>query len=79
MNKSLPNSQLSLCGTTCPLNFVKTKLKLESIKTGNILEVIVEDEESAINLPRGIEAEGHKVILIEKVGEGRVRLLIKKC
>jgi TusA-related sulfurtransferase len=34
-----PDLQLDLRGTPCPINFVKTKLKLERMAAGQVLEV----------------------------------------
>jgi len=58
-----PVQVLDLRTTKCPLNFVKTKLALEKLAIGEILEVwIVPDGESAINIPQSIQQEGHRLI-----------------
>jgi TusA-related sulfurtransferase len=45
------------------LNFVKTKLALEKLAKGDVLEVwIVLDGQSAINIPNSIRQEGHEVL-----------------
>lgn len=72
-----PTSQLDLRGVCCPINFVKTKLKLEEMKTGEILEVILDDGEPIRNVPRSVKDEGHQIINVEKFGDV-FRLLIKK-
>ena len=71
----IPDERLDLRGVVCPLNFVETKLKLEEMKAGQILEVILDDGEPMRNVPRSVKEEGHRVVSVEKVG-GSYRLLI---
>lgn len=71
------DASLDLRGVVCPINFVKTKLKLEEMDTGQILEIIIDPGEPMANVPRSIKEEGHKIIKVEKIGE-HFRLLIEK-
>lgn len=75
---SLPDSSIDLRGTPCPLNFVKTKLKLEELNSGQILEVFLDDGEPILNLPRSIKEEGNEIIRVQREQDGSYRLLIKK-
>ncbi len=75
--KTTPNDQIDLRGVLCPINFVKTKLKLEMMDTGQILEVILDDGEPIRSVPRSLKEEGHKIIKVENI-EGAYRLLVKK-
>lgn len=59
------------------MNFVKTKLKLEEMETGQVLEVFLDDGEPMRSVPRSIKEEGHKIVQVENVGKG-YKLLIKK-
>lgn len=68
---------LDITDVTCPVTFAKTLLKLEDMKTGEILEVILNVGEPFQNVPRSIEKEGHKVILAEKIGD-KCRILIER-
>lgn len=62
----------------CPMTFVKTKLKLESMHPGQILEVTLKEGEPLINVPRSIKDEGHRILDITK--EGTIyKLLIERC
>lgn len=62
----------------CPMTFVKTKLKLESMRPGQILEVTLKEGEPLINVPRSIKDEGHRILDITK--EGTIyKLLIERC
>jgi tRNA 2-thiouridine synthesizing protein A len=72
------NSSLNLKGVKCPLNFVKLKLRLEEMKDGQNLEVILDDGEPIQNVPRAVKEEGHKIIKVERGPDGSFRLMIKK-
>ena len=77
MEEKRPAANLDLRGVICPVNFVKTKLKLEEMNIGEILEVLIDAGEPIANVPRSIKEEGHKIIKVEKI-DGYFRLLIEK-
>jgi tRNA 2-thiouridine synthesizing protein A len=77
MNEIKINEKLDLRGVICPMNFVKTKLKLEEMQSGQILEVILDHGEPIRNVPRSVKEEGHQIIRVEKLGNA-FKLLIKK-
>ncbi len=58
--------ELDLRGVTCPINFVKTKLRLEKLKNGEHLEVLLDKGEPIRNVPRSAREEGHKVLSVQK-------------
>ena len=62
---------LDLSGEVCPYTFVKTKLALEQMEVGEVLQVTVDNGESASNVPRSLELEGHEVLQLEK-GDGSI-------
>lgn len=72
-----PDAVLDLKGVPCPMNFVKTKLKLEEMKSGQVLEVIIDDGEPIKNVPRSVKEDGHQILNAEKI-ENKWKLLIKK-
>ncbi len=73
------DAQLDLRGVLCPINFVQTKLQLEEMDTGQVLEVTLDDGEPMRNVPRSVKQEGHEIIKVEKLENGRYyRLWIKK-
>lgn len=77
MEEKNPDATLDLRGVVCPINFVKTKLKLEEMNRGQILEIVIDPGEPMANVPRSIKEEGHKVIKVDKVND-HFRLLIEK-
>jgi len=73
-----PDNSIDLHGELCPINFVKTKLVLEDMESGQVLEVFLDDGEPIRSVPRSIKEEGHQVIDVQKIGEV-YRLLIRKA
>lgn len=69
MNEIKVDEKLDLRGEICPFNFVKTKLKLEEMKGGEILEVIIDNGEPMKNVPRSVKEDGHEILRVEKVDE----------
>ena len=69
---------VDLKGEICPLTFVKSKLVLEGMKSGQILEVIVDHEPAIENVPRSMKNEGHEVIEVKKIGKSEWKILVRK-
>lgn len=61
--------ELDLRGVICPYNFVKTKLKLESLEIGDQLRVLLDEGEPIRNVPQSITNEGHQILKQEKVDQ----------
>lgn len=77
MNEFKIDRCLDLKGVPCPLNFVKTKLTLESMGVGSILEVLLDDGEPIINVTASVKEEGHQILKVEKIAE-HWKLVIKR-
>ena len=78
MNEKITvQSELDLRGVICPYNFVKTKLKLDAMHSGEVLAVILDDGEPIRNVPQSVENEGHTILNQESLGTSH-RLLIQK-
>src|SRR5574337_1524045 len=75
--KIIPDDRIDLRGVLCPINVVKTKLKLEMMDSGQVLEIILDDGEPIRSVPRSVKEEGHKIIKVEN-REGAYRLLDRK-
>jgi len=70
---------LDLRGVMCPINFVKTKLHLETMEDGSVLEVQLDDGEPIVNVPRSVKDEGHKILAIESEDDGSwYKLIVRK-
>ncbi|MFB2918852.1 MULTISPECIES: sulfurtransferase TusA family protein [Aerosakkonema] len=62
---SSPDAQLDLRGTPCPINFVRTKLRLEQMSPGSLLEVWLDAGEPIEQVPHSLLIEGYKIEEIE--------------
>ena len=72
------DAKLDLKGVACPYNFVKTKLKLEEMDAGQVLQIIIDDGEPYQNVPRSVLNEGHKILEEEKIEDKHYRIVIEK-
>jgi TusA-related sulfurtransferase len=70
--------RLDLKGVPCPLNWARAKVRLESLRPGERLEVVVDDRRSVRDLPRAAEAEGYAVLAVEQVGATVWTILIER-
>lgn len=53
------DAKLDLRGVPCPLNFVRTKLKLEQMSVGQLLEVWLDPGEPIEQVPDSLVMEGY--------------------
>lgn len=67
-----------LRGVACPMNFVRTKVELASLKGGEILEVWLDDGAPIKNVPRSVRSEGHSVSEPEALDDEGFRIFITK-
>ena len=66
-----------LRGVACPMNFVKTKIELSGMKSGELLEILLDDGAPIRNVPGSVRNEGHH-ILEQKKNENFWSVLIRK-
>ncbi|RMH61133.1 MAG: sulfite reductase [Zetaproteobacteria bacterium] len=70
---------LDLTGVACPMNFVKTKIRLAQLPLGARLDVILDDGAPIENVPLSLEEQGQKVLAKERHGEGQWKIRVEKC
>ena len=69
------DSELDLSGEVCPYTFIKSKLALEELSPGQVLSVTVDNSESASNVPKSLQQEGHEVLSLERGTKGKWRVV----
>lgn len=67
-----------LRGVLCPMNFVRTKLELASLQSGDVLEILLDDGKPIENVPGSVRLEGHTVLSETQHSEGYWQVLIQK-
>jgi TusA-related sulfurtransferase len=56
-----PDSRLDLQGTPCPINFVRTKLQLDKMAPGTLLEVWIDPGDPVEQVPDSLTMEGYQI------------------
>lgn len=66
---------LDLRGVRCPLSWARARVRLEAMTRGTTVVIVVDDPQSARDLPRAAEAAGHHVADVAAVdGTWRVHV-----
>lgn len=73
-----PDREIDITGETCPMTFVRTRLALDRLATGQILQVRLKGEEPRASVPRTATAQGHHVLRVAVDAAGITTLLIRK-
>ncbi len=72
------DSEENLKGKMCPFNFVYAKQALHNLEDGKILKIIVDDPTAVTEVPRGMEADGHKVLIVKQINKTDWEIVIQK-
>ena len=70
--------ELDLRGEVCPYTFVRTKLKLEEMESGEDLIVLLDDATATANVSKSLRNEGHQIEGIKSISEGVWEIRSKK-
>ncbi len=69
--------RMDLSGVACPFNYVKIKLALENLPSGDVIEALVDDGSPIRNVPKSLLNDGHKILSTKPV-DGQYLLTIEK-
>ncbi|MDQ6998746.1 MAG: sulfurtransferase TusA family protein [Mariprofundus sp.] len=69
---------LDLTGVACPMNFVKTKIKMTMMPVGSLLDVILDDGAPIENVPLSLEEQGQAVHSKEKISDSQWKIRVEK-
>lgn len=78
MSEMIPDKKINIKGLVCPYTFVKSKLAIESMDIGQVLEILLDYEEASRSIPKSMEDHGQKVLKVEKVNDTDWILQIRK-
>ena len=73
---SSPHCSLDARGLSCPMPLLKTKLALNGMEPGDILEVVATDPGSLCDIPAFIRLSAHELISADALDDG-FRFLIR--
>lgn len=69
---------LDITDVVCPMTFVKTKVVLEDLDDGQILELRLNDGEPIQNVPRSLKDDGHKILELANNDDGTFTIWVEK-
>jgi tRNA 2-thiouridine synthesizing protein A len=69
---------IDLKGQVCPFTFVRSKLAIEKMSLGEVLEIIFDHKPAIENVPKSMENEGQKVLKIDQTGEKEWHVFVRK-
>lgn len=72
------DKKINIKGLHCPYTFVKSKLAVEDMEVGQVLEILLDNEEASKNIPKSMEDHGQKVLKVEKVNDSDWVIRIRK-
>lgn len=66
---------IDITGDTCPMTFVKTKLQIEKMEVGQVIEILLNEGEPLKNVPLSAQELGHTILSIQRQATGSTYLL----
>jgi tRNA 2-thiouridine synthesizing protein A len=69
---------IDIRGQVCPYTFVRSKLAIEKMNLGEVLEIVTDHKPASENVPRSMENEGQKVLKIEQTAEKEWHIFVRK-
>ena len=69
---------IDITAETCPMTFVRTRLALDAIQTGEILLVRLTGADPLANVPRAAADQGHDLLELTEQADGTWLLMIQK-
>lgn len=72
MAAPVPDQSIDITGEVCPMTFVRTKLRLERMRSGEILSVRLRGDEPLRNVPKAARDEGHMILGIVPDGSDHI-------
>jgi TusA-related sulfurtransferase len=72
------DAELDITAETCPMTFVRTRLVLDRMQSGQVLRVRLRGEEPVRNVPRTAMEQGHAILRQNVAPDGTTLLWIRK-
>ncbi|MBS2027094.1 MAG: ThiF family adenylyltransferase [Deltaproteobacteria bacterium] len=69
---------IDITAERCPMTYVRTKLRLETLAKGTVLDVVLRGDEPLRNVPRSLKEDGHQVREIVALDSERHRVRVEK-
>ena len=73
-----PGREIDITADTCPMTFVRTRLALDRLASGQILAVRLRGEEAMRSVPRAAAEQGHAVLSQTTPQQGIMTLPLRR-
>lgn len=70
--------ELDITAEVCPMTFVRTKLALEQMAVGQVLNIRLRDGEPRHNVPRAVRDHGHEILSLLPLSDELYELRVRK-
>ncbi len=74
---NIPDRTIDITRETCPMTFVRVRLALDRMSSGEILQVLLKGDEPLRNVPRTASEQGHAVVGLSE-SDGFSTLLLRR-
>lgn len=61
------DKKINIKGVVCPYTLVKSKLAIEELSVGQVLEILLDYPEASESIPKAMLNYGHTVLKAEKI------------
>ncbi len=78
MEETKIDKKINIKGEVCPYTLVKSKLAVEDIEVGQVLEILLDYPEAAESVPKAMFNYGHTVLKKEKINPSDWIIQIRK-
>ncbi|WP_420265772.1 sulfurtransferase TusA family protein [Candidatus Magnetominusculus dajiuhuensis] len=78
MDEIIPDKRIDIRGLKCPYTFVRSKLTLESMNVGEVLEILLNYPDAAVSIPKSMQDHGQRVLSVDKINDTEWVIVIRK-
>ena len=71
------DATLDCLGLYCPMPIMQTKVRLDGLESGQVLEVLADDQGAKADMAAWCRRTGNELLGIEEE-DGQIRLLVRK-
>ena len=72
------DKSIDIRGEVCPYTYVRSKLAIEGMQQGQMLEIILDQKPAVENVPRSMENEGHKILEVTQLNQTDWKIVVRK-
>ncbi len=68
---------IDITAEVCPMTYVRTRLALDCLKSGDQLRVRLRGDEPRANVPRTAADQGHAIVSVNDEADGSTTVIIR--